>query len=82
MYRAARSLESSDSKPAKLAAELILDGGVQKMPGHGGRVWRTVSSKGSTGYLTTTGQCNCRQGLNRMPFLCHHRVAVIVMVEA
>lgn len=74
------ALQAARNPAASKAAELLLEGGLARLRGHGGRVWRTVSADGSRIYLTAPEACNCAAGLYGK--LCHHRVAVIIMLEA
>jgi Family of unknown function (DUF6011) len=75
--RAARVLLASTNSAAQRAGELLLDAGLARLPGHRGRVFRTVSSNGSTTYLTSPDGCTCKAGLHAR--LCYHAVAATIL---
>lgn len=79
VYRAAHILSQAGHPVADKAADLLFDGGLVRLSSHSGKVWRAVSSDGSVTYLTTPDNCNCKQGQQRNPRLCYHRVAVQVL---
>lgn len=60
------------------AADLIGDKGIVPT-GHAG-VWRTVSSDGSTFYLTAPAGCNCPAGLNGRR--CYHSAAATLLAAS
>jgi Family of unknown function (DUF6011) len=60
------------------AAELIGDKGI--VPTGLAGVWRTVSSKGDSYYLTDIWACNCRAGRGGRP--CYHRLAARILAAA
>lgn len=72
------ALEASGNPAAAKAAQLLRDGAMDRLRGHSGRVWRTVSTKGIAIYLTAPEACNCAAGLYGK--LCYHSVAVSVML--
>lgn len=74
------ALERSGNPAAAKAAQLLRDGALVRLRGHGGRVWATLSSDGKRTYLTAPEACNCKSGL--FAKLCHHSVAVTIMREA
>jgi hypothetical protein len=77
VFRAATVLSASENRSAEKAADLLLDAGLVLLPGHGSKVWRSVSSDGERTYLTTADHCNCPAGLHCK--LCYHSVAVAIL---
>ena len=77
VVRASQALLKTHSAPAHRAAELLLDAGLARLPGHKGRIFRTVSSDGQRTYLTSPDGCNCQGGLHAK--LCYHSVAVTIL---
>lgn len=73
-------LQRSGNAAAGKAAQLLLDGGLVRQRGHGGRVWRAASSDGTRSYLVALEACNCGAGL--IPILCNHRAALSVLLAA
>lgn len=65
-------------KPAAIAKakELIADGGI--IPVRGRRVFRAVSSDGTSSYLTAPQACGCKAGL-KGKHLCFHRAAATLL---
>lgn len=82
------ALRASGNPAAYKAARLLEEGGLARLQGHGGHVWRTVSEDALRDYLTfacTDGivmsyACNCKSGLYGK--LCYHAVAVSVMLAS
>ena len=60
------------------ARELIADGGM--VPTGFARVWRTVSSDGSSYYLSAPETCNCAGG--RHGRRCYHSAAAAILAAA
>jgi hypothetical protein len=73
-------LQRSRNKAAQKAADLLLTGGLVRQRGHGGRVWRAVSSDGTRSYLTALEACTCDSG--RYSAFCNHRAALSVLLAA
>lgn len=74
------ALQRSGNRAAGKAAQLLLDGGLVRQRGHGGRVWRAASADGTESYLVAFEACNCRSGLYSK--LCNHRAALSVLLAA
>jgi hypothetical protein len=74
------ALQVSGNPAAAKAARLLLEGGLVRLRGHRGRVFRTVSTKGIAVYLTSPEVCNCAAGLYGK--LCYHSAAVSVLLAA
>jgi hypothetical protein len=74
------ALEASGNPAAARAALLLRTGSLAPVRGHGGRVYRTLSTRGIAVYLTAPEACNCAAGLYGK--LCYHRVAVTVLLAA
>lgn len=77
--KAAKKVDLSDFKPAQVqsAMELIEDAAIVKVRPN---VFRSVSSDGTTEYLTAPQACNCPAGLKTRN--CYHRAAVIILIAA
>lgn len=77
--KAAKTVDLSDFKPAQVqsAMELIEDAAIVKVRPS---VFRSVSSDGTTEYLTHPAACNCPAGLKDRS--CYHRAAVIILLAA
>lgn len=77
--KAAKIVDLSDFKSAQVesAMELIEDAAIVKVRPN---VFRSVSSDGTTEYLTAPQACNCPAGLKTRN--CYHRAAVIILIAA
>jgi hypothetical protein len=74
------ALQASRNPAAARAASLLLAGAYARLPGHGGRVFRTASMSNIGTYLTAPEACTCTAGLYDK--LCYHRVAITVLLAA
>src|SRR5215472_4323537 len=73
------ALQRSGNRAAEGAAQLLLDGALVRLRGHGGRVFATVSADGERTYLSAPEACNCRGGLYSK--LCKHSTAVTILIS-
>lgn len=75
--------KTTPAKPAQVAkaVELVELAAILPLPRRGARVFRSVSSKGDTTYLTAAHNCTCPAGL-RSRSECYHMLAVQLITAA